>query len=83
MDIPFASVTTTGTELSTACLGVTAVSSSTESTSTELAAAPPISTFVSPVPFPNPLPLTVTGVPPSLEPNAGLMLAAVGGVTYA
>ena len=82
MDTPFASVTTTGSELSTTCLGVTAVSSSAESTSTELAATPPISTFVSPVPFLNPLPLTVTGVPPVLGPNAGLMLETVGGGTY-
>ena len=52
-----------------------AVNSVSESTSTKLAATPPISTVALGV---NPDPMIVTGVPPSLGPDFGLIEVTVG-----
>ena len=74
MEVPFASVTTTSSE--PAAVGaVVAVISLDDTTTTELAALP----IVTVAPATNPLPLIVTGVPPAVEPDVGVIDVTVGG----
>lgn len=76
--LPYGVVTTT-LAVPAEPAGVTAVIEVELTTTTDVAAAPPIVTPVAPV---NPVPVMVTAVPPAASPVAGDIPDTVGGATY-